>query len=109
MTKKPIDKANYFHNKAAKIGELLYCPSCGHPFIKKCHQQAFCQTKGGTICKDRYWNRADPRKRNNTTRISPANAAWMARREDERETNYRSIYSSFHPLEGLNDEDYKNH
>lgn len=32
---------------------------------------------GGTVCKDRYWNTVTPEKFNNTTRISPANNAYM--------------------------------
>jgi hypothetical protein len=74
-----INKTTYMINKNAKVGELLYCPSCGHPFIKEHYQQAFCKTKGGTICKDKYWNWIDPKKRNNTTRISPANASYYER------------------------------
>ena len=69
-------RATYKTNKSAKIGEICYCPSCGQQFIKKHYQQAFCKTKGGTKCKDKYWNSVTPNKRNNTTRISPANARY---------------------------------
>lgn len=34
----------------------------------------FCKSKGGTKCKDNYWNNVDPSKRDNRTRISPMNA-----------------------------------
>ena len=67
---------NYNISKKAKIGSICICPSCGTQFIKSNYQQAFCKTKTGTICKDSYWNKVDPKKRNNTTRISPANAAY---------------------------------
>jgi len=62
--------------KQAKVGETVMCPSCGTPFVKTNYQQAFCKTKGGTVCKDKYWNTVTPTKRNNTTRISPANASY---------------------------------
>jgi hypothetical protein len=69
-------KANYEVAKAANIGESCTCPSCGTQFVKGYKQQAFCTTKGKTKCKDKYWNNVTPEKRCNTTRISPANAAW---------------------------------
>ena len=59
--------------KESKVGDEVICPSCGTKFIKTSYQQAFCKTKGGTVCKDKYWNTVIPTKRNNTTRISPAN------------------------------------
>lgn len=31
-----------------------------------------------SVCKDKYWNTVTPTKRNNTTRISPANAAYKS-------------------------------
>ena len=99
-------KQKYKISKAAKVGETCICPSCGTEFIKTNYQQAFCKSKSGSICKDKYWNTITPNKRNNTTRISPANARWQASQEDKRE-NYTNIYDSFHPFEGLNDEDYK--
>jgi hypothetical protein len=69
-------KERYRIAKQAKVGETVICPSCGTPFVKTHYQQAFCKTKGGTVCKDKYWNTVTPGKRNNTTRISPANAAY---------------------------------
>jgi len=96
----------YKLNKNAKIGETLTCPSCGTEFEKTHYAQAFCKSKSGTKCKDKYWNSVTPEKRNNTTRISPASAAFMASRHDDRD--YRSVYNDFHPFEGLNDDDYKN-
>jgi hypothetical protein len=71
-------KDKYKIAKAAKVGDGCICPSCGNKFIKENYQQAFCKTQGGTKCKDKYWNTVTPQKRNNTTRISPANAAYMA-------------------------------
>lgn len=61
----------------AKIGETIACPSCGTQHVKKSYQSVFCKSKGGTVCKDNYWNNVDQNKRCNTTRISPASAAWM--------------------------------
>jgi len=69
-------KTLYKKAKEAKVGETIFCPSCGKPFEKANYQQAFCKTKTGTICKDYYWNNVTPTKRNNTTRISPANEAF---------------------------------
>jgi len=62
----------------AKVGETIVCPSCGTEHVKKSYQSVFCKTKGKTKCKDNYWNNVDPSKRNNTTRISPANASYYA-------------------------------
>lgn len=77
-------KSQYRKNKVAKIGDECTCPSCGAKFIKQSYQQIFCKTKGGTKCKDKYWNTVTPNKRNNTTRISPASRDWMEnRRKDE--------------------------
>lgn len=68
----------YNKNKEAKIGETCICPSCKTSFTKQSYQQVFCKSKQGTKCKDKYWNTVTPEKRNNTTRISPANAKYMA-------------------------------
>jgi len=77
-------KERYKLNKSKKVGEECICPSCGTKFIKEHYQQAFCRTKGKTVCKDKYWNTVTPNKRNNTTRISPASQAWL----DERAERY---------------------
>lgn len=59
------------------VGGVCACPSCCTSFEKQHYQQAFCKSKAGTICKDYYWNSTTPSKRNNTTRISPASAAYL--------------------------------
>ena len=81
-------KKRYQLNKANKIGETCICPSCSTPFKKTHYQQAFCKSKTGTKCKDKYWNSVTPNKRNNTTRISPANARWQARQEAYRRNTF---------------------
>ena len=81
-------RKQYAKNKEAKVGEKCTCPSCGTEFEKTNYQQAFCKSKGGTICKDKYWNTVDPKKRNNTTRISPASAEWMERQRERRESDF---------------------
>lgn len=102
-------RVTYNANKSAKVGDICYCPSCGQQFRKEHYQQAFCKTKTGTKCKDKYWNTVTPHKRNNTTRISPANAAFHARMIAENSTyGVHDVYDSFHPYEGLNDDEYKN-
>ncbi len=55
----------------ARVGSEIICPSCGTKHIKKRVDSVFDKRK----CKDNYWNNVTPSKRNNTTRISPANAA----------------------------------
>lgn len=66
----------YNINKSASVGDNCQCPSCGTTFTKGHYQQAFCKSKGGTKCKDKYWNTVTPSKKNNTTRISPTNAVY---------------------------------
>ena len=83
-----IMKQHYERNAAAKVGEECVCPACCVKFVKKSWQQKFCKSRPGTKCKDKYWNTVDPSKRCNTTRISPASAAWMER--EDRVTGYTS-------------------
>lgn len=90
-------KERYRLNKASKVGETLICPSCNSSFIKTNYQQAFCKMQGGTICKDKYWNTVTPEKCCNTTRISPANNAWVVREQDE---NLYGVYRGRHTSEG---------
>jgi|TARA_R110000851_G_scaffold196444_3_gene347405 hypothetical protein len=73
-------KAKYQSSKSAKVGDTCVCPTCNSGFVKTNYQQAFCKSKGKTVCKDKYWNTVTPEKRNNTTRISPASASYMASR-----------------------------
>jgi hypothetical protein len=75
-------KKLYNKAKAAKVGEAIKCPNCGTEFVKNSYQQAFCKTKGKTVCKDGYWNKVTPNKRNNVTRISPASAEYLRIREE---------------------------
>lgn len=90
-------REKYKSSKSAKVGEQCVCPSCNSDFIKENYQQAFCKSKGKTVCKDKYWNTVTPNKRNNTTRISPASARWSAQKEQEREDWFMSE-SYEHPL-----------
>ena len=76
-------KERYNLNKKAKVGETCVCPSCNTDFEKTNYQQAFCKSKGGTKCKDKYWNTVTPEKRNNTTRISPASKAWIKKQKEK--------------------------
>lgn len=82
----------YKINKQSKVGLECTCASCGTKFIKTHYQQVFCKTKGGTICKDLYWNTIDPNKRNNTTRISPANQRWL---DKQKERAYDRRFNNF--------------
>ena len=78
VSKKAIErmKVLYINAKKVKVGDQAKCPYCETVFTKTNYQQAFCKTRVGTVCKDGYWNHVVPSKRNNTTRISPANAAF---------------------------------
>lgn len=95
MNKIKVLKKKYDFAKKANVGDIIECPSCGTKFEKKHHQTKFCKTKGGTVCKDYYWNNVTPEKRNNTTRISPSNARWRAKREEMfNPDNYEHPFSS---------------
>ena len=75
----------------AKIGSEISCPSCGTKFVKKSYNSVFCKSKGKTVCKDHYWNNVDECKRNNTTRISPANARYYSNVILEKEARKRGF------------------
>lgn len=84
----------YIKNKESKIGAKCTCPSCGTLFIKKYYQQAFCKSRSGTTCKDKYWNTIIPEKRNNTTRISPASKEWIENKRKFNEFHNEHPFSS---------------
>lgn len=75
----------------AKIGSEITCPSCQTKFLKKSYNSVFCKTKGKTVCKDYYWNNVDEKKRNNTTRISPANQRYYVNVILEKEATKRGF------------------
>ena len=81
-------KSKYELNKSKKIGEEIKCTICGKALKKKTKQQAFCGGRGDTKCKDKYWNTVDPKKRNNTTRISPASARRLEENRKSREQRF---------------------
>jgi hypothetical protein len=93
-------KELYLVAKNAKVGDEVICPSCKTIFIKTNYQQAFCKTHIGTKCKDYYWNNVTPSKRNNTTRISPANATWQAKQLRERKFREGDEYEGAENLSG---------
>jgi len=70
--------ARYNLNTKKRVGDTCKCPSCGAEFVKSHYAQKFCRSKAGTVCKDYYWNFVTETKRNNTTRISPANRRYYA-------------------------------
>ena len=82
----------YSLNKSSKVGENLICPSCNSEFKKENYQQAFCKRLGKTRCKDKYWNTVDPSKRNNTTRISPANARWKEMNAERKNQDKEDLF-----------------
>jgi len=47
-------KVLYKNAKSAKVGSICKCPSCEKEFVKQNYQQAFCKSKQGTKCKDKY-------------------------------------------------------
>lgn len=46
----------YKENIKKEIGSDCTCPSCFENFKKESYQQVFCKSKGGTVCKDKFWN-----------------------------------------------------
>lgn len=87
----------YKKNKSAKVNEQCICPSCGSKFVKVNYQQAFCKNRKGTQCKDKYWNTVDPKKRNNTTRISPASKKFTDNRKNNNwyQETYHDRYGEY--------------
>lgn len=95
-------KTMYDDCKKAKIGTTIICPSCNTKHTKNAYNTVFCKSKNGTVCKDNYWNNVDPTKRNNKTRISPANRFYYNSIILPREAQKRG-YPSVHEM--LNDVD----
>jgi hypothetical protein len=107
-------KEKYKKSKSAKVGEKCICPSCGTEFIKENYQQAFCKTKKGTKCKDKYWNLVAPEKRCNTTRISPASRSFMESERGINIINYKkfgmsapNIIGGIGKIQGITSEGYR--
>jgi hypothetical protein len=50
----------YKHNKKVEVGGSINCVVCDIEMTKKKASYVFC----GTQCKDDFWNKIDPRKRN---------------------------------------------
>ena len=61
------------------VNGVIVCPSCGNTHVKSSYQSVFCKSKGGTKCKDHYWNNVDGEKRDNTKRVSPGREKWNKR------------------------------
>jgi hypothetical protein len=97
-------KKLYENNKMVKVNSICKCPSCGTEFIKANYQQVFCKSKKGTKCKDKYWNTITPEKRNNTTRISPANARFIASRYNHLKP---SVIGGVEKFQGYTSEGYR--
>ena len=97
-------KERYQLNKQSKVGETCICPSCGAFFNKTNYQQAFCKSKPGTICKDKYWNSVTPEKRNITTRISPASANFLANKYNHLKPN---VVGGVKKFQGFTSEGYR--
>ena len=87
MNNPNILKKLYKAAKEAKISEIIICPSCNTKHIKTHYNTVFCKSNIKTVCKDYYWNNVTETKRCNTTRISPANAAFIEKQRDERAEN----------------------
>lgn len=97
-------KKQYELNKSANVGDKCVCPSCSTEFTKDNYQQAFCKSKQGTKCKDKYWNTVTPNKRNNTTRISPASRRWLAKQHN---AYINSCISRYKAKRNFNPDDYE--
>lgn len=97
--------AKYKACQSAKIGSDIVCPSCNTTHVKKAYNSVFCKSKGGTKCKDNYWNNVDPSKRDNRTRISPANALYYNSIVLPREAQKRGYPSVSEMLNDVDDTD----
>lgn len=55
----------YETNRLAAIGTNISCPTCNRQFAKRTYHHVFCSSKkrrrGGSTCKDKYWNITNPR------------------------------------------------
>ena len=58
----------YDKAKAAKVGTMISCPSCGTIFKKRTYHQVFNSNKGRGNCKDRFWNIVPDDRRERTKR-----------------------------------------
>ena len=75
----------YKHNKTIIVGKKLNCVVCGKEIIKEKQSYVFC----GLQCKDDFWNKIDPRKRN-SKRVSAVNRRrneWL-KGSDNHKTSY---------------------
>lgn len=97
--------AKYQACQSAKIGSDISCPSCNTTHKKNAYNTVFCKSKGGTKCKDNYWNNVDPSKRDNRTRISPANALYYNSIILPREAAKRGYPSVTEMLNAVDDTD----
>jgi len=111
--KKRLQSA-YAVAKDGKVGDEITCPSCKTKFTKTNYQQAFCKSKGGTICKDFYWNNVTPSKRDNRTRISPASRAFMESEKGKMIINQKlygedapCVYGGSGRISGITSEGYR--
>lgn len=84
-------RERYKLNKTAKVGS----ESPPKSEVKMSQNRKFCKSKGGTICKDKYWNTITPEKRCNTTRISPASAEFMKNNSKHKQLKQGGITSAF--------------
>lgn len=49
-------KERYAEAKAAKVGDIIKCATCGKTIKKRQYSQAFCSSRGCGNCRDRYHN-----------------------------------------------------
>ena len=100
----------YSYAKNVQIGSDIVCPVCGKVLIKKTKDHVFCsngRNKGAGNCKDAYWNKIDPKKRNRKHPKSHYKKYNIYKPHPYRESHYNDVYNDFHPFEGLNDDEYK--
>ena len=63
-------KQLYNAAKKAKTGEDILCPNCNTLHNKATYHKVFCsnaKTRASRNCKDAFWNKVDPEKRNRQT------------------------------------------
>ena len=59
--------SRYAVAKAAKVKEVVCCPTCNKRHLKTTYHNIFCKNKK---CKDTYWNTVDDKRRDRAKQFS---------------------------------------
>ena len=83
--------SQYKKSKQIEVGENINCVVCSSEFTKKKASYVFCSLQ----CKDDFWNKIDPRKRNSKRGKTQYNNAdhyhdWCTRGDDMEACDYHN-------------------